>query len=550
MHRAWSVPYVDLTIETVPLALYLAAEARAEALASQVAMLTAELTAVRAQLEAMAASDAAAAAERAKLQLTVDALLARIDALVAKKGSKKAEPAAAPAGGAPEAAPPAPDAAALAGRPSPPAAPPTDEAKTPRKARTEKVRPAVRTTSLTSRPSACQHCNGTRLADKDTETRTLVAWVAGYIEERIVALTRCQCLHCGRETPAPVPGACLPKTKYTASFAAHLLYCKYGLHLPWERIARDMASQGYPIAPSSVSDLGLRSLDELLPVARVIWNEVRTFSHNHSDATGMPVRTPGKTKTELGQMFVFGWGKVVAFRYGKDKEATTFVRLLGKFRGRLILDASSTHNRALELDGVYWACCNAHGLRKFRDAKGSDPVLGAEGERWIASWFDKEREAKALGLTGAALLAWRKANIAPLVAEFRRWLAVVHPTVLPKSDLAEATRYYINHWAALTAFLRDPKVPLENNWAERNLRAQAVGRSNWLYAGNHEAAECAAVAYTLVQTAKLHGLDVRAYLTWALERVARGRRDPALYAKLTPMAYEEAQKAEARGAGK
>ena len=56
--------------------------------------------------------------------------------------------------------------------------------------------------------------------------------------------------------------------------------------------------------------------------------------------------------------------------------------------------------------------------------------------------------------------------------------------------------------------------------------------------------------YTLVQTAKLHGLDVRAYLTWALERVARGRRDPALYAKLTPMAYEEAQKAEARGAGK
>lgn len=86
--------------------------------------------------------------------------------------------------------------------------------------------------------------------------------------------------------------------------------------------------------------------------------------------------------------------------------------------------------------------------------------------------------------------------------------------------------------------------------AERNLRAQAVGRSNWLYAGNHQAAECAAVAYTLVQTAKLHGLAVRAYLTWALERVAAGRKDPKIYAALTPMAYEEAQKVEARGAGK
>lgn len=87
---------------------------------------------------------------------------------------------------------------------------------------------------------------------------------------------------------------------------------------------------------------------------------------------------------------------------------------------------------------------------------------------------------------------------------------------------------------------------LLNNFAERNLRAQAVGRANWLYAGNHEAAEGAAVAYTLIQTAKLHGLDVRAYLTWALERVAAGRKDPSIYTTLTPMAYEEAKKAEAR----
>ena len=90
-----------------------------------------------------------------------------------------------------------------------------------------------------------------------------------------------------------------------------------------------------------------------------------------------------------------------------------------------------------------------------------------------------------------------------------------------------------------SAFLRDADLPLDNNFAERNLRAQAVGRKNWLHAGSHEAAECAAVAYTLIQTAKLHGLDVRAYLTWALERVAAGRTDPSVYATLTPMAYQE-----------
>lgn len=217
--------------------------------------------------------------------------------------------------------------------------------------------------------------------------------------------------------------------------------------------------------------------------------------------------------------------------------------MLGRFKGTLVLDASSTHNDALADGSIKWAGCNAHGLRKFREAKEFDPVLGAEGERWIASWFDKEREAQGLGLTGADLLAWRQQHTAPLVKGFKAWLKLVHAraTETPKSPLAEATRYYANYWRPLTAFLRDPNLPLENNFAERNLRAQALGRTNWLFAGSHESAENTGVAYTLVQTAKLHGLDVLAYLTWALERVAACEDRPDAYAALTPMAYEEAQ---------
>ena len=113
---------------------------------------------------------------------------------------------------------------------------------------------------------------------------------------------------------------------------------------------------------------------------------------------------------------------------------------------------------------------------------------------------------------------------------------------MPRSPLAEATRYQANDWRPLTAFLRDPNLPLDNNFAERNLRAQALGRANWLFAVGHESAENTAVAYTLVQTAKLHGLNVEAYLTWALERVAACEAQPEGYAALTPMAYEEAQK--------
>jgi len=336
-----------------------------------------------------------------------------------------------------------------------------------------------------------------------------------------VALTRCRCPDGGKLTAPVVPGACLPKTQFTASFVAHLLHDTYTLHLAFERIRGELARQGYPMASATISDVVQRALGELHGVARVIWKLVQALPYNHSDATGLPVVTADTDHAQLGQMFFFGWGKLAAFRYSRDKEAKSFTRMLGALHGTLVLDASSTHNDALAGGSIKWAGCNAHGLRKFRDATESEPVLGAEGERWIASWFDTEREARGLGLTGDALLDWRRRHLAPRVKGFKEWLTCVHPKAMetPKSPLAEATRYYANYWRPLTAFLRDPNLPLENNFAERNLRAQALGRANWLFAVGHESAENTAVAYTLVQNER-----------------------PEDYPTLTPMAYQETHK--------
>lgn len=508
----------------VPVELLLAAQAQNAALVEQIAALTAQL----------AASQAEAREERAKLQLTIDSLVAKIDKLMGKKKSKGT---AAPEASGPELAPTLPE---LASRPLPPTKPEPENL--PKKARQPRAKaPLRRAPPEAVRPDRCGRCGGTQLLTKDTTTRELVDWVAGYVQERVVALTRCRCVDCGKVTAPAVPGACLPRTRFTAAFVAHLLHGKYTLHLALERIRGELGRQGYPMASATISDVVQRALDELRGVARAIAKAVQALPYNHSDATGLPVVLEGKDSTHLGQMFFFGWGKLAAFRYSPDKEAASFTRILGSFKGTLVLDASSTHNNALADGTIRWAGCNAHGLRKFREAKESDPVLGLEGERWIASWFDKEREARDLSLVGDDLRRWRQRHIAPLVGGFKEWLKLVHPTLLPKSPLAEATRYYANYWRPLTAFLRDPNLPLENNFAERNLRAQALGRSNWLFAGGHESAENTAVAYTLVQTAKLHGLDVQAYLTWALERVASCDR-PEDYAALTPMAYEEAQK--------
>ena len=214
------------------------------------------------------------------------------------------------------------------------------------------------------------------LSNKDSDEVTFIDYVPGYLRRRRVRRIRCRCADCAQVTTPVIPGACLPKTHFTAAFVASVLYNKFALHLPLERQRRDLARMGYPMSSSQLSDLVQRSLAELQGVADALFRQLMAGSHCHSDATGLPVVTPDKDKTHLGQMFVFCWGNVAAFRYAPDKTGSTFAGLVERFDGTLVLDASSTHDEALSTGRVTWAGCNAHGLRKFRDAKDSDPALG------------------------------------------------------------------------------------------------------------------------------------------------------------------------------
>jgi transposase len=483
-----------------------------------------------------------ALAQNALLLARIDALTAQLQALTAQLETRKSRKKVLPA----EPHAPRQPSPETEGRPQPPPKPEATEAAPPR-TRTPKARPELPLVDEAVRPDRCAHCGGARLSNKDTDDFELIDYVAGYLRKRRVRRTRCRCADCAQLTTPVIPGACLPKTHYTAGFIAWILYSKYALHLPLERQRRDLARMGHPMTNAQLSDLVQRALSELSGVAKVLLKAVLAGDRCHSDATGLPVLTSEKDRTHLGQMFVFGWDRVAAFSYAPDKKGGTFAAMVSDFQGTMVLDASSSHLEALSTGRIVWAGCNAHGLRKFREAKESDPALGAEGERWISSWFDQERHAKEQGLKGHDLLAWRQRHIGPLVEGFESWLAAVHPTVLPKTPLAEATRYYVHHGPALKRFLADPLVPLDNNFAERCLRPQALGRNNWQFAGSHQAAHHTAVAYTLVQTARLHGLDVLAYLVWVLERVAACRDGGALYADLTPSAYEEAQERRTEG---
>lgn len=165
---------------------------------------------------------------------------------------------------------------------------------------------------------------------------------------------------------------------------------------------------------------------------------------------------------------------------------------------------------------------------------------------FIRAFYAAEAKAREKGLSGAELLAWRSEHTAPVAERFRAWLDKHIEDLLPSNPVRKAMQYYVNHWAALTRFLHDAGLHLDNNWSERALRSVALIRNNSLYAGGEQGAKRLCTLLTLITTCRLLGVDPFAYLEWAITRVVPHSRNRGLAASdLTPAAYKQLQQGDA-----
>jgi transposase len=176
--------------------------------------------------------------------------------------------------------------------------------------------------------------------------------------------------------------------------------------------------------------------------------------------------------------------------------------------------------------------CWAHGRRYFYDAKESDPTRAHVVLARIRQLYAVEAEAREQiaeqQLSGAAAdalrLQLRQEKSLPELTALRQWLAAEQPKVLPKSLMSQAIAYALRHWQALTRYLDDGFLDIDNNIAERTLRHIAIGRKNWLFAGSARGAETAATLFSVTSSCHRHGVDVFAYLHDLLQRLAHDPR--------------------------
>jgi transposase len=340
------------------------------------------------------------------------------------------------------------------------------------------------------------------------------------------------CRRCESMVQMPMPSLPVERGRPSAGLLAHILVSKYCDHLPLYRQAGIYAREGVDLDRAVMANWVGKSVWITTPLVEAISDHVMAATALHGDDTPVPVLAPGAGKTKTGRLWVYLRDErpyagpappAVIYRYSPDRKGEQPQRHLAHFRGFLHADGYAGFGALYQAEGgkpapVIEVFCWAHVRRKFHDLHLAGSPLAKDALDRIGRLFDVERAAN--GLPPDVRQRIRQTRALPVIDELAAFLDVTLPRLSGKSDLAAAIRYARSRWEALTRYLADGRLEISNNAAERAIRPLALGRKNWLFAGSDTGGERAAAMYTLIETAKLNGLDPEAYLRDMLGRIA------------------------------
>ncbi len=331
------------------------------------------------------------------------------------------------------------------------------------------------------------------------------------------ACARCQIL-----TQAPVPAQIIDKGIPTAGLLAQVLVAKYADHLPLYRQESIFARSGLAIARSTLGAwVGMCGV-QLQPLVDALKEEILSHAVLHADETPVAMLKPGNQKTHRAYLWAYAPGafealKAVVYDFCESRAGEHARTFLGAWKGALVCDDFSGYKAGFA-NGITEAGCLAHSRRKFFDLHVSNKSqIAQQALKYISQLYDVEREVKNLTVDERRQI--RQTQSKPLADAMHQWMELQRTKITDGSATAKALDYSLRRWVAITRFLDDGQLPVDNNWIENQIRPIAIGRGNWLFAGSLRAGQRAAAVISLIQSAKLNGHDPYAYLKDVLNRL-------------------------------
>jgi transposase len=321
------------------------------------------------------------------------------------------------------------------------------------------------------------------------------------------------CAKCQTLVQAPIPAQVIDKGMPTAGLLAQVLVAKYADHQPLYRQEGIFERAGVAIPRSTlaqwVGTCGVR----LQPLVDALRATLLERSVLHADETPVAMLDPGKGRTHRAYLWSYSSTQfdgvyAVVYDFADSRAGVHPKEFLAGWAGKLVCDDYSGY-KALFAAGVTEVGCLAHARRKFHDLwSNHHSALAEQALKLFGALYDVERQGREVSAEQRRRM--RQLQSRPSADKLREWLLL---------HRHKATDYSLGRWDALTRFLDDGALPIDNNWVENRIRPIALGRSNWLFAGSLRAGKRAAAVMSLIQSARLNGHDPYRYLKDVLARL-------------------------------
>jgi transposase len=343
-----------------------------------------------------------------------------------------------------------------------------------------------------------------------------------FVHRHIRGKYACTC--CNTVHVAPMPAQIIDKGIPAPGLLAQVIIAKHDDHLPLFRQEEIYRRSGAFIARSSMASWVGQCGVQLEPLAQALRQHLIGQTVLHADETPIKLLAPGSGKTDTAYAWVIRSSdletseRAVVFEFCNSRQGQHAATLLNGFQGSLVCDDYSGYKALFKQQPIQEAGCWAHARRKFFEAhKLNQSEIAKEALHRIQQLYELERQGALLDQQERHQL--RQNQNAPLLKEFKAWLLSQRQQLMNADVTAKAMDYTLKRWAALTIHLSDARIPIDNNAVENAIRPLALGRKNWLFVGSQQAGERAAVLMTLIESAKLNGIDAWVYLKDVLTKL-------------------------------
>ena len=327
---------------------------------------------------------------------------------------------------------------------------------------------------------------------------------------------------------APMPVLPIAKSYAGSTLLADIVIDKYVNHLPFYRQIQMFKQQGISISPATINGWFRDVADLMRPTYYRLKELVLGSDYIQSDETTIPIINNEKKKTIKGYIWMIRAVilDLVFFHYDHGSRAQKVALGLFKdYQGVIQTDGYAVYDIYENKKGVLPIGCWAHCRRLYQEALKEDKARAEYALEQIGLLYDVERRADQEHLSYEQRAELRSRLSYPIMVAFEKWMLNEYPKVLPKGRIGKAIRYTYGIYHKLTRYHLDGRLKMDNNLAENAIRPIALGRKNWLFCGNDEAAENAAIMYSMLGCCKASGVNFRDWLIFFLDNIHKYEDD-------------------------